>query len=39
MLGDAMQVRAWRDGAGRVLFEARVEDRVVVSNAYFEFAA
>lgn len=39
MLGDAMQVRAWRDSAGRVLFEARVEDRVVVSNAYFEFAA
>lgn len=38
MLGDAMQVRAWRDGAGRVLFEARVGNRVVVSNAYFEFA-
>jgi acyl dehydratase len=34
---DTLEVRAWQDGPGRVLFEAGVEDRVVVSNAYFEF--
>ena len=38
-MNDVVQVRAWHEGAGRVLFEARVEDRVVVSNAYFEYAA
>jgi len=38
-LNDVLDVRAWRDGAGRVVFEGRVEDRVVVSNAYFEYAA
>ena len=37
LLGDTLQVRAWNDGPGRVVFEAYVEDRVVVSNAYFEF--
>lgn len=36
--GDRLQVLAWKDGPGRVLFEARVGDKVVVSNAYFEFA-
>jgi acyl dehydratase len=36
-LGDTLQVRAWQDGPGRVLFEAKVEDKVVVSNAYFEY--
>ncbi len=36
-LGDTLELRAWYDGPGRVLFEARVEDTVVVSNAYFEF--
>lgn len=35
--GDTLQLRAWRDGAGRVLFEGRVGDKVVVSNAYFEY--
>jgi peroxisomal enoyl-CoA hydratase 2 len=37
--GDRLQVRAWHDGPGRVLFEGRVDDTVVVSNAYFEYAA
>jgi acyl dehydratase len=35
--GDTLTVRAWHDGAGRVLFEARVQDRTVVSNAYFTY--
>ena len=35
--GDTIQIRAWHDGDGRVLFEGRVGDRVVVSNAYFEY--
>ena len=35
---DTLNVLAWHDGAGRVVFEARVDERVVVSNAYFEFA-
>ena len=33
--GDALRVVGWHDGPGRVIFEARVGDRVVVSNAYF----
>ena len=37
-LNDTLQIRAWHDGPGRVLFEAKVADKVVVSNAYFEFA-
>ena len=37
--GDALRVVAWHDGPGRVVFEARVDEKVVVSNAYFEFAA
>ena len=37
-LGDTLKVLAWNDGDGRVVFEARVGDKVVVSNAYFEFA-
>ncbi|MEE2776099.1 MAG: MaoC/PaaZ C-terminal domain-containing protein [Acidobacteriota bacterium] len=36
-LGDTLQVRAWSDGPGRVVFEAAVGEKVVVSNAYFEF--
>ena len=36
-LGDVLQIRAWHDGPGRVLFEAKVKDKVVVSNAYFEY--
>jgi len=36
-LGDTLKINAWEDGPGRVIFEARVEDKVVVSNAYFEF--
>jgi acyl dehydratase len=35
---DTLAVRAWHDGPGRVIFEARVGDTVVVSNAYFEYA-
>jgi acyl dehydratase len=37
--GDTLQLRAWHDGDGRVLFEVRVDDQVVVSNAYFEYDA
>lgn len=37
-LNDTLRVRAWHDGPGRVIFEARVKDTVVVSNAYFEYA-
>jgi acyl dehydratase len=37
MLNDTVQVRAWQDGPGRVVFQAFVEDRMVVSNAYFEY--
>ncbi|MDA0788542.1 MAG: MaoC/PaaZ C-terminal domain-containing protein [Proteobacteria bacterium] len=37
-LNDTLQIRAWRDGPGRVIFEGRVGDKVVVSNAYFEYA-
>ncbi len=35
---DTLEILAWNESPGRVLFEARVGDRVVVSNAYFEFA-
>ena len=35
--GDALQIRAWHDGPGRVLFDARVGDRAVVSNASFNY--
>ncbi len=35
---DTLEILAWNEGPGRVLFEVRVGDRVVVSNAYFEFA-
>ncbi|MDE0692899.1 MAG: MaoC/PaaZ C-terminal domain-containing protein [Gammaproteobacteria bacterium] len=38
-LSDTLTVLAWNDGEGRVVFEGRVDDRVVVSNAYFEYAA
>ena len=38
-LDDVLNVLAWEDGVGRVAFEARVADRVVVSNAFFEYAA
>jgi acyl dehydratase len=38
---DTLNILAWHDGPGRVVFEARVGEgdggRVVVSNAYFEF--
>ncbi|MGE4607291.1 MAG: MaoC family dehydratase, partial [Myxococcota bacterium] len=37
-LNDTLKILAWHDGPGRALFEARVGERVVVSNAYFEFA-
>ncbi len=36
--GDRLQVRAWQDGPGRVLFDARVGERTVVSNASFNFS-
>ena len=35
--GDTMEIRAWSESPTRVIFEARVGDSVVVSNAYFEF--
>lgn len=35
--GDTVRLDAWHDGDGRVLFEIRVDDKVVVSNAYFEY--
>ncbi|MEL7186526.1 MAG: MaoC/PaaZ C-terminal domain-containing protein [Pseudomonadota bacterium] len=35
--GDTLRLNAWHEGEGRVLFEARVGDTVVVSNAYFEY--
>ena len=38
MLNDNLIVRAWNDGPGRVVFDAMVGDRQVVSNAYFEYA-
>lgn len=37
-LDDTLRLAAWHDGPGRVIFEARVGDTTVVSNAYFEFA-
>ena len=37
-MGDELSVHAWHDGPGRVLFEGRVGDKVVVSNAYFEYS-
>ena len=39
MLNDTLNVKAWHDGVGRVIFEANVDGKVVVSNAYFEFDA
>jgi peroxisomal enoyl-CoA hydratase 2 len=36
--GDTLNILTWNDGVGRVLFEGRVGEKVVVSNAYFEFA-
>ena len=37
MLGDTISIRAWEDGPGRVIFDAMVNDKQVVSNAYFEY--
>jgi multifunctional beta-oxidation protein len=34
--GDVLRVLGWREAPGRIVFEARVGERVVVSNAYFE---
>lgn len=39
MLDDTICVQAWQDGPGRVVFQASVGDRIVVSNAYFEYKA
>ena len=36
-LGETLRIEAWADGEGRFQFEGRVDDRTVVSNAYFEF--
>lgn len=36
-LTDKLDIVAWQDRPGRVLFEARVGEKVVVSNAYFEY--
>ncbi len=35
--GDTLRIVGWNDGAGRLLFEARVGDKAVVSNASFEY--
>ena len=35
--GDTLRVVGWRDGEGRVVFEARVGDLTVVSNAAFTY--
>ena len=35
--GDKLNIRVWHDGDGRVIFEGVVDDRTVISNAYFEF--
>ena len=35
--GDTLHLLGWHDGAGRVVFEARVADRTVVSNALFAY--
>ena len=37
-LGDTLQVRIWNEGSGRALFEVRVAETTVVSNAYFEWS-
>ncbi len=36
-LNDELTVRGWHEDHGRVVFEAQAGDRVVVSNAYFEY--
>ena len=38
-MNEEIEVRAWHDGKGRAIFEMKAGDRVVVSNAYFEYAA
>lgn len=35
--GDRLRVVGWHDGPGRVIFEARVQDLTVVSNAAFTY--
>lgn len=35
--GDTLVIKAWQEDSGCVLFEALVGDKVVVSNAYFEY--
>ena len=35
--GDTLRLLGWFDGPGRLLFTARVGERTVVSNAYFEY--
>ncbi len=35
--GDRLTLSAWKDGRNKVLFDVKVGDTVVISNAYFEF--
>jgi hypothetical protein len=35
--GDLLRIVGWHDGPGRLLFEARVGDQTVVSNAYVDY--
>ena len=35
--GDTLHIVGWNDGAGRLVFEARVGDQTVVSNAIFTY--
>ncbi len=37
--GDALRIVGWHEAPGRLIFEARVGDKTVVSNAYFEYRA
>ena len=36
--GDDLIIRGWKEAEGRVIFEGVVADRVVVSNAFFEYS-
>ena len=35
--GESLRVEAWHTAPGRTVFQAKVGERVVISNAYFEF--
>jgi acyl dehydratase len=37
MPGDTLRLLGWHEGEGRLVFEARVGERTVVSNAVFTY--